>query len=364
MAFVSPLPPQPGGVAVYSQRLLAALRRRDDLEIDAYVDGPPHLRNAILAAPSSRPVAALERTEALLGRYDAVVYSLGNSEFHTGALALLQRRPGVVLAHDVRLTNLHRFARWQHPSAVPADLDVDGDGEALLARGVIAASTRFVTTSTFAAELARLDARPEHRHRIVTIPFAVSDGTAEEVAPSGAPVIASFGVLNPLKQGPVLVRAVAALRRDDVRLVFVGPAGDSDATAVRSAADAEGIGDRVEVTGHVDADEYRRRLRSTTIAVQLRATTNGESSAAIGDCLAAGVPTVVTDIGANRALPRGAVVPVPDDVDVGTLTSTLGELLDDGERRRAIGRAARTYAEANTFDVAADALYRLVSVPD
>ena len=364
MAFVSPLPPQPGGVAAYSERLLAALRRRDDVEVDAYVDGPPHLREAILAAPGARPVAALDRTEALRGRYDAVVYSLGNSEFHTGALAQLLRRPGVVLAHDVRLTNLYRFAQWQHPAAVPPGLDVEADGEALLARDVIAASTRFATTSTFAAELARLDARPEHRHRVVTIPFAVSDGTIGPATPATPPTVASFGVLNPLKQGPLLVTAVAALPRDDVRLVFVGPAGDADAAAVRSAAEAAGIGGRVEITGHVERDEYLRRLRTATIAVQLRATTNGESSAAVGDCLAAGVPTVVTDIGAARALPRDAIVPVADDVDAPSLAAALDDLLADDARRAALGAAARAHAEANTFDVAAEALYRLVSVPD
>ena len=362
-AFVSPLPPQPGGVAVYSERLLAALRRRDDLTVDAYVDGPPHLRADVLAAESSRPLAALDRIEAFAGRYDAVVYSIGNSEFHTGALAMLQRRPGVVLAHDVRLTNLYRFARWQHPTAVPAGIDENAEG-ALLAREVIASSTRFVTTSGFAAELARLDARREHRHRVVTIPFAISDGTIDAGSSSDPLVIASFGVLNELKQGSLLVRAAAALGRDDVRIVFVGPASERDAAAVRAAAEVSRLGgDKVEVTGHVDAAEYRRRLGETTVAVQLRSDTNGESSAAVGDCLAAGLPTVVTDIGANRALPRDAVVPVAADADSACLSIVLGELLDDARRRRELGRRARAYADAHTFDVAADALYRVVSSP-
>jgi glycosyltransferase involved in cell wall biosynthesis len=386
-AFVSPLPPQPGGVAAYSQRLLTALRRRPDVEVDAYVDGPPHLRDAILAADEARPLAALERIEAQRGRYDAVVYNLGNSEFHTGALALLRRRPGIVVAHDVRLTNLFRFAPWQHPAGAPGGfaetlhrayagklppgLGADGavtDDEAdrwgiLLAGEVIAASTSFVTTSAFAAELARLDARPEHHHRVTTMPFAVHDGSIEPAVarPNAAPALASFGVLNPLKHGPRLVRAVAALGRADVRLAFVGPASAADAACIDAAARQVGLGGRVEVTGHVDAAEYRRRLAGTTVAVQLRGTTNGESSAAVGDCLAAGLPTVVTDIGASRALPRDAVVPVDADVDAHGLATVLRGLLADDARRATIGAAARAYAEAHTFDDAADALYRVVS---
>ena len=120
LAFVSPLPPQPGGVADYSGRLLAALRERGDVEVDAFVDGPPHHREAVLAGERARPLAALERVEALQGSYDDVVVALGNSEFHTGGLALLARRAdATVLAHDVRLTTLHRFAPWQHPEATP-----------------------------------------------------------------------------------------------------------------------------------------------------------------------------------------------------------------------------------------------------
>ena len=123
LAFVSPLPPQPSGVADYSALLLEALQPLAD--ITAFIDGPPHYRpqqHATItpAGIDTHPVAALEHVEALTGPYDAVIYSLGNSEFHTGALAALQRRPGIVLAHDVRLTGLHAFAPHQHPRALTA----------------------------------------------------------------------------------------------------------------------------------------------------------------------------------------------------------------------------------------------------
>jgi glycosyltransferase involved in cell wall biosynthesis len=380
VAFVTPLPPQPGGVAEYSRRLLGPLGERCD--VDVYVDGPPHQRDAVLAAEAPptvvavRPLAALDRVEALCGRHDAVVYSLGNSEFHTGALAsLLHRRVGVVLAHDVRLTTLYRFAPWQQPDAapggfraalhrmydgrLPSDLGSGGSlttDEAerwgvLMARDAIAASSTFLTTSPFAATLARLDALAEHRDRVRSIPFAIADGPPV-ARKEGAPVVASFGVLNGLKQGRVRAEACRSI---GVRLVFVGPAGAEDAAAV------EGPG--VEVRGEVQADEYERWLAEATVAVQLRAATNGESSAAVGDCLAAGVPTVVTDIGANRDLPDSAVVQVPADVDAAALAKVLRGLLDDGPRRAALSAAARRYAGERSFAAAADALLEVLSAP-
>jgi glycosyltransferase involved in cell wall biosynthesis len=303
------------------------------------------------------------------------VFCLGNSEFHTGALAsLLRRRDGVVLAHDVRLTTLYRFAPWQHPEAapggfaatlermydgrLPADLGAGGelspdDAErwgVLMARDAIAASSVFLTTSDFAAELARLDARPEHRDRVRSVPFAIADGPAP-ARRAGRTVVVSFGVLNRLKRGRELADACSQL---GVPLVFVGPAGDAEASEV------EAVGGMV--VGEVQPDEYARWLAEATVAVQLRAATNGESSAAIGDCLAAGVPTVVTDIGANRSLPDDAVVKVASDVDVASLVAVLRDLLADAPRREALSTAAQAYAGERSFEAAADALLAVLSV--
>src|SRR5207244_339238 len=65
----------------------------------------------------------LGRVEAAREGYDRMVYAVGNSEFHTGALGRALRRPGVVLAHEVRLPQLYAFAA--HHGVV------DGFGEAV-----------------------------------------------------------------------------------------------------------------------------------------------------------------------------------------------------------------------------------------
>jgi glycosyltransferase involved in cell wall biosynthesis len=382
IAFTTPLPPQATGVAAYSLRLLEALG--EIVEVDVYVDGPPHARDAVLHphAPDGltvRPLGALSRVEAFADPYDAVVYSLGNSEYHTGSLASLLRRPGIVLAHDVRLSNLYRFAQWQHPSVVgPGALDdaaarMYGDAVSFeqverwglaMAREAIGASTRFLTTSTFAANLARLDAWPGDRDRIGPVGFGIGTSRLADPTPPlerpGPPVVASFGVVNRLKQGPLLVEAFAKAAPSDARLVFVGPAGADDAAAIARRADDFGIGSQVEVCGEVDGSVYARWLDRAWVAVQLRASTNGESSAAIGDCLAAGLPTIVTGIGANRELPAGAVVAVPPDVDADGLAGAISGLLGSTERRRSMGEAALAHAAVRSFAQAARDLYDAV----
>jgi glycosyltransferase involved in cell wall biosynthesis len=388
VAVVTPLPPVPGGVSTYSRRLLTALAAQAEaggVDVHAFVDGAPHERAAVEEAVTNAPggvrahhLGAFERLEAIDGPFDRLVVTVGNSEHHTGALDLLRRRRGrdaVVLAHDVRLTGLHRFAAWQHPDATPGgfhatlhrmyggalpiavgqDGRVDADDAerwgVLMARDVIARSARFLVTSPFAAHLARVDARDAaDRAKVAVVPFAVADGdTTRAGSGDGPPVVASFGLVDDRKQIALLTEAMAAVRRTHggARLVFVGP------TALDRV-------DGAELTGRVGDDEYRRRLAAATVAVQLRATTNGESSAAVGDCLAAGVPTVVTGIGAARDLPDAAVRKVAPDVSAADLAAVITALLDDTAERRRMSEAALAYAREHTFDAAARALYRVL----
>jgi hypothetical protein len=110
----------------------------------------------------------------------------------------------------------------------------------------------------------------------------------------------------------------------------------------------------------VDDDEYRRWLRRAWLAVQLRASTNGETSAAVGDCLASAVPTVISAVGPARDLPDDAVVKVPADVTSAELAAGITGLLVDADRRRALGKAAAAFAGERSFARAAEALYRLL----
>ena len=78
-----------------------------EVTVDVFADGPtPSVEAPAGAAVHAAP--ALASVERLTGRYDRVVYTFGNSHHHLGALALLRARPGAVVSHDVRLTNLYR----------------------------------------------------------------------------------------------------------------------------------------------------------------------------------------------------------------------------------------------------------------
>lgn len=385
IALVSPLPDLPTGVAAFSHLLAAELRRLDEIDVDLFVEAPPHDRRPAeeYRAPSGvtvRPLAALESVERLRNPYDAVVCSLGNSEFHTGALDLLRRRGGIALAHDVVLANLWRFAQWQHPPSAPDGLhavlhaayeglpeDLGRPGELTpdevqrwgvpMARPAIALSSRYVVTSEFAAAWCRLDARPDDRHKVVAIPFPMpSPDPGTEASRASEPTIASFGLVDDMKRPDLLIDAFIRVHRSrhSARLAFVGPI--DPALRARLVDRAGPASKAVEFTGHVDRPTYRSWLHRAWIGVQLRSQTNGEASAAAADCLAAGLPLVTTALGSARDLPSDAAVLVDAHYDSERLAAVLGGLLDDADRRRALAGAGVRQASERSFRATALAL--------
>jgi len=411
VAFVTPLPPAPSGVAAYNFRLIEELVATNEVTLDVFADGPTPSPTAPAGAPvyAAPALAAIER---LTGRYDRVVYTLGNSHHHLGALALLRERPGVVVSHDVRLTNLYRHEtgdpgllphglagriREMYGESLPPRLGAFNEVGAedlaryglLMAREAIGLSEVFLVTSRAAAALARVDAGPLLAGRVDILPFAVESprdsrsAFAETTeAPDGCPiaarwwgrspeprddqsVVAHFGIVDPVKAPELLVDAFAALvrgaRHDDAAmLAFVGPVSQDLARALADRASAQGIGDRLALTGPLPQERYRAWLAAATLAVQLRRSFNGEASAAVGECLASGVPTVATNLGWLRELPGAAVELVPAAVDAEGLASVLAGLLIDPARRRLLAGAGRDFAAHQTFAATAHALLAAV----
>lgn len=391
VAFVTPLPPAASGIADYSFRLLGELQAYCD--VHAFADGTRHV-DAALGPPRAPdgidvlPARQLLEAELARGGYDCVVYCVGNSEFHAGALAQLRRRSGVVLAHEVRLTELYALS-CDEPGAVPggfaeclahmyADLPVDlgvgarlGPDDAerlgvLMVAEVASLAEPFVVMSTYAAERVALDVGARGNDRIAVVPFGMPEPAAHATpAVDREPIVATFGVVNAVKQNALLVAAFPAVvaRHPDAALALVGPCSAAEREHLTELAAALGVGERVTITGVVNAYEYGKWLDRAAIAVQLRRTTNGESSAAVADCLAAGAPLIVTGIGAGRELPDAAVERVAPTVTAAALAELVGDLLADPARRDELARAGQQHAGRCSFRAAARRLFGDVIEP-
>lgn len=403
VAVVSPFPPLESGVAGYSAKLVEAMVRRagDGVEIDCFIDGRDRYPVEPLPIGGSVPAdaRAFEIVDGATGSYEHVVYVLGNSEYHQNALAALRRRPGSVISHDVRLTGLMTFAAstrgavpggLQHAIAraypsLPPDLGENGSVNPterdryglLMLRDVLAHTDRLFVSSFAALHLAELDAGPMLSERLAVLPFAISRFSVEErqaveaarrAKHDGVKVsrktIASFGIVDPSKRPETLIAAVAELVRQkvDVELYLVGGVSASLAAQLGELGALLGVAERVHITGSVAWEEYLRLLGEADLGVQLRAHFFGESSGAVSECLSAGVPTVVSNLGWMAELPSDAVVKVPHEVRAKELADVAARLLGDDGARTALGEAGERYASGRTFDVAADALLEAIGL--
>jgi glycosyltransferase involved in cell wall biosynthesis len=384
IAFVTPLPPQRSGVADDSFHLIEALT--EYVDVDAVADGEAQSG----LAPSGVRVFGTRNfntADMLAASYDQVFYCLGNSEFHTGALELLRDRPGVVIAHDVRLTGLYGQIAATRPELLPGGFhvalhamygdrlrpEVGAQGwidfwEAnrhgvLMAREAIASSEAFLVHSNHAAQLARLDAAPEDEHKVEVIPFRFPpprEGETREAGDSEEVIVGTFGLVSAAKQTEKLVDAWPFVIREvrAAQLAIVGSdAGTGETARLGIRAEQLGVGESVIQTGDLEEEDFQRWISRSSIAVQLRAGSNGESSAVVAQTLAAGVPTVVTAIGSARELPDAAVVKVDRDLTPRQLADEIIELLRAPERRRALSRAGVTLAGEHSFERVAKLLY-------
>ncbi len=158
--------------------------------------------------------------------------------------------------------------------------------------------------------------------------------------------IASFGLITPGKGIEHALRALSALKsRYRFRYSLVGePNSFYD---VRELIRRYGMEDRVEITGHVALEEFKRRIDETDIALNLRERTVGETSASLCRLMAGGVCSVVADVGWYAEVPNDCVVKVPlDSYADKLLLAYLERLIEDEPLRTRIGENARRHARA------------------
>ena len=322
----------------------------------------------------SYPARALPLVDPVQGGYEAVVACVGNSEHHAGALAAV--RPigcpppcwpttcgstgSTGTGRPVVRSPRGTLPWWPGCTSRPTpDWIKDGwlqpdeaeEHDVYLARELIGLADPFIVTSEYAAEVARQEARPGDRGRVVVCPYAYPPAAPRPAGREQPGLVATFGLVNAIKQPELLVAGFALLHRGDpaTHLAFVGPIDPALRERYHALAVRLGVADGITFTGGVNDDEYEAWLDRTSVAVQLRARTNGETSGAVADCLSHGVATVVTDAGPAHQLPD-LVAKVPRDREPATLAEVVGELLADAGERAASGRRGPGLRGPEGFD--------------
>ncbi len=375
VAFFSPLPPMKSGIADYSAELLPVLA--GECEIELIVDDGFRPDPALAARFPVHGHRALPRLLEQ-GRFDAVLYQLGNnSDYHAAIYRTLLEIPGVVVLHEYVL---HHLVRELTLEANRPDLYVDelryaygrtgeAAGRRCLATGVsldlwsyplfervVDASSGVIVHNRFTRDRV-LASRP--LARVATVPHHLSleapiVGEAQARAALGIDpgdfVVATFGFMTPAKRPAVLLRAFARLRQEipHARLLIVGEVSRHfDFERIFKAELRQGV----SITGRLELDRFLLYMQACDLAVNLRHPTGGETSGTVIRLLGLGKPLIVNNSGAFAEYPDDCCAKVDlDDTEEELLLAYLRTLAKDEPLRRRMGdNARRSMEEHNTL---------------
>ena len=332
LAITSPLPPLASGIADYTRDLVPALARHYDVTLispagttdDEWLKANfPHLTPAVALAEATS--------------FDRVLHQIGNSEYHEFQLdGLLAALPGTATLHDSYLSG---YALWRgvagEPDHFASVLHADHGWPAvavLRSQGwreaafkfpccgkAIAASLGIVQHSNHAGEILLEHGlhpgkgrwrRIELLRQLPVLPSREEARRRLRIAPDRL-VIATFGSIAARKLPDLIARAWRRMPGDyrSANLAFVGEAVRDDETDTILSHDLKiRTGEVITLAGRVTSAVYRDWLAAADIAVQLRIGSRGETSAALADCLGAGLPTVVNRWREDTEMPEDVAI--------------------------------------------------------
>jgi len=414
LAFVSPLPPAPTGIADYAAEVLGLLAGRH--EIDAFHDQDQVDAHRLPAACGVHEAASLlERHRAR--PYDLAIYQMGNGRTHDRVYELLPRLPGLLVLHDLVLHHSRAGMFLESPEARAYARDPSSARLREAARGPLRAYAEELAYA-YPAQAGRLDqvfletvgdllpyafplfripveaARLVAVHNgfmaeairtevpdvsVVRIPMAAEEVPVSKEAVAGIRarhgiaeddfVVGSFGLVTREKRVETIARAVAraAAHVPRVRLLLVGPVADPE--GLDRLLDARGIRARTVIAGRVPLEDLPAYMGAADLAVHLRYPTGRETSAALLRVLAQGRPTVLSDLEHQADIPEDAVIRADPTDEEGEATRAILRLHDKSEARARLGRAAREFirrehSPAKCRDAYEAALARAAATPD
>jgi glycosyltransferase involved in cell wall biosynthesis len=380
MAYVSPLPPERSGIADYSAELVPELARYYDIDVIVAQE-----QVSDVWVNSNFPQRSAEWFDQHAHEYDRVMYHFGNSSFHQHMFDLLERHPGIVVLHDFFMSGIVHYAEAASPypnnycrvlyqsHGYRALLDVQDMGlersiyeypcnKAVLdqAAGVIVHSSYSMTLADqwYGAGAARDWALiPLLR----VLPPALDRTAARKVLGIADDdfVVCSFGRLDVTKCNERILEAWlgSTLAADQsCHLAFVGE-NNVLQWGHDLVARMEGT-QRIRITGFASQEMYRHYLAAADVAVQLRTRSRGETSAAVLDCLAYRLPTIINAHGSAAEVPAEVTIKLPDVFTDAELAAAMLRLHADRALAQELSRKAAAYMDEVHHPARIGAMYR------
>ncbi len=348
VAFFSPLPPSPSGIADYSEALLDPLARLAEVEVFSQ---PGH---------QFRPQD-----------FDLALYQTGNNPCHAFVYETALHHPGVVVMHESNLHHLiadltirrgdwdayRREAEYNGGAAALAyarrvqagDAGPDYEGLPMTRRLLESARAAIVHSNFMRRELqgqgfSRPIAHIPHGAWIPVVDrmaFRERLGIAEDT-----PLIGIFGHLKPYKRIAESLRAFRRLVPVEPRARMILAGQRHPDYSVDSLVHTLGLSDQVRILGFTPVEDFAGYIAASDIVLNLRYPTVGETSGSLLRALGLGRAVVVSDVGAFAELPDDVCLKVPvGSREEDLIFEFLNLLVSRPDLAQSMGGRAREYVE-------------------
>lgn len=366
IAWLSPLPPQRSGVANYSYSLLRELKPH--LAIDLFYEQQQplaELQESFAAYPMSE---FPERRHS----YDDVVYHLGNhSGFHRTIYQLAWRFPATIVLHDYNLSAFMHHAFYRQPDGdlyQQALTGPDGQPARTGLQALLPKLGRNIGAIPMSHAIVKRSRKVVVHHRWVRNQFADLDHVS--VIPlammtyrPSSDEISNFKKKFLINENHFLLTCLGFTNRNKlpwlqvevakkllgqgypVQLVFAGDTAP-DVKSLAAAVHAEGLQKQIIFTGYLEEAEYFCALFASDVVINLRNPSMGEASATLMQTLAAGKPTIISDLNQYKEFPdRVCWKLIHDEHEADLLYQYLVTLLSNKNLRTALAANAADYAQ-------------------
>lgn len=368
MAFISPIPPDKTGVAIYSLQLLPELALFFDIVIivEKVITDSKWLI-------SNFPIHDADWFALNTSQFDIILYQFGNSSFHYYMFNLLDTIPGIVVLHDFFLSGVLHWA----DALIPNEKNIfykklyESHGYTSLIyqkqKGreatlqifpcnlpILKKSMGVIVHSQHAIDLARNWYKYNHPSYIQKIPqlrlrstYSIDRNKAREILQftDNDFLICSFGFVTSNKLSHRICQCLINsnfFKKSNIYLIFVGEnhiGGYEDKINELIKNNLK----KIKITDFVPQNIFETYLSAADLAIQLRTQSRGETSSCIYTCLDFAIPTIVNTHGSFDELPDEVVYKISDNFTDIELFTAITTLYENPVLRRQLSKNAHKY---------------------
>lgn len=334
LAVFCPSPSSYSSVGKYAFECHAELSRLFDIDYyfeNGQTEFKPTRPNILEYAANYYPAS----TFAVRNTYDAVLYHIGNSEFHTQTILNALRYPANAIVHDTWLNGI--FDYMEHHGYLTEERR---KFEALLDQRI--GESKSSCLSSIATNQLRIFCHSDYAKDAISSIDKISTKTKiiQTIHPIGVPVVQtiksdltiSFAGIISEDKGISLISTISKLSGLKVRVFGFGVLGETPLL--------KGLGPNVEVVHDLTDKDFQDALRTTDILVNYRINYHGETSRSALEAMRYGGVVAVRDVGWFSELPDDCVVKVKSESE---LMDSISQLVNDPSLRQQIGKNARNY---------------------